>query len=921
MKSTSAFIHSLGCASLALSILGGGSPSSPASTQPIVGPDILFEEINGLVAVEAEYFSSQEHTGIRAWHLSDESGGTTEDLEDGDPGHAGSASGGACLEILPDTRRTHDNKLIPGENFSNQPGKLGVLSYPVYFNNPGRYYVWVRAYSTGTEDNGIHVGLNNAWPESGKRMQWCDGKNSWRWESLQRTDENHCGEPHKIYLDIPSPGRHVVHFSMREDGFEFDKFLMTMDRNFQRPTDAGPGCVLRQGHFPEQLASAGTASGANRKPFPPHWGDPPAIQTRDYRPLPGGYGMGSSTLAAWIRSNMQKDSQQRPDGDATVRIEGESRQWHKVTLNLNGPFASETDTDPNPFLDYRFAVRFAHESGSPVYLIPGYFAGDGSASESSATSGSTWRAHLSPDKAGQWSFQTVFLKGEHIAVDGSTNGVTVAPWHGITGVIRISPSDKLGRDFRAHGRLQYVGRRYLKFAGSGKYFLKAGADAPETLLAYSDFDGTTASKANAPLKTWAPHTRDWKTGDPTWQNGKGKGLIGALNYLASTGANAFSFLPYNAGGDGDNVWPFVSRDDKLHYDISKLDQWGVVFDHATSLGLYLHFKLQENEIDDNRRGQNAEGAVIPEALDGGRLGTERKLYCRELVARFAHNLALNWNIGEENTQSTSEIIDMAEYIRAVDPYDHHIVIHTFPNQQDKVYTPLLGPESPLTGASLQNHWDVAHQRTLKWIEESEAAGKTWVVANDEQGSANFGVPPDPGFEGFSGVVTEGRGRQYDLHDIRKYTLWGTLMAGGAGVEYYFGYQLPQNDLKAENWRSRDRSWHYCHVALQFFADHAIPFQDMKNHNQLVGNPENSNSKYCMAMDGRIYLVYLPQGGTAEINLNGVDGVFDVHWYDTREGGELQEGTVRQIRGGNVRDIGLPPAERNQDWLAFIRLAE
>mgnify|MGYP001388129186 CR=1 FL=1 len=81
-------------------------------------------------------------------------------------------------------------------------------------------------------------------------------------------------------------------------------------------------------------------------------------------------------------------------------------------------------------------------------------------------------------------------------------------------------------------------------------------------------------------------------------DGKGKGLIGALNYLSDKGCNTFSFLTYNAGGDGDNVWPFIARDDKLHYDCSKLDQWGIVFDHAQAKGLYLHFKMQEQENDD-----------------------------------------------------------------------------------------------------------------------------------------------------------------------------------------------------------------------------------------------------------------------------------------------------------------------------------
>ena len=44
-------------------------------------------------------------------------------------------------------------------------------------------------------------------------------------------------------------------------------------------------------------------------------------------------------------------------------VSGELKQWHKVTLTLDGPFARERDTRPNPFLDYRLTVRFAHESG------------------------------------------------------------------------------------------------------------------------------------------------------------------------------------------------------------------------------------------------------------------------------------------------------------------------------------------------------------------------------------------------------------------------------------------------------------------------------------------------------------------------------------------------------------------------------
>ena len=627
-------------------------------------------------------------------------------------------------------------------------------------------------------------------------------------------------------------------------------------------------------------------------------------------------------LAVWAACGLPLSAQptpqpvRQPDGSGAVRIGGELKRWHKVTLTLDGPFGRERDDAPNPFLDYRMTVTFTHASGSPRYVVPGYFAADGNAANTSAEAGTKWRAHLCPDRPGEWTYRVSFVKGKHVAVNPDEPGEPVEKYDGTEGSFGIADLPKegvTGRDFRARGRLQYVGKHYLRFAGTGEYFLKAGADAPETLLAYEDFDGTETRKA--PLKTWRPHLRDWREGDPTWKGGKGKGLIGALNYLSGKGCNAVSFLTYNAGGDGDNVWPFVRRDAKLHYDCSKLDQWQVVFDHAQARGLFLHFKMQETEMDDDRHPGKKEGRVET-ALDGGDLGVERKLYCRELIARFGHAPALNWNLGEENSQSPEQQRAMAKYIRDTDPYDHLIVVHTFPNQQDRVYPPLLGDQSALTGASLQNGWAAAHRRTLKWVRESAKAGKPWVVANDEQNPAGMGVPPDPGYAGSDGTALDGK-RRYDLHDVRKHTLWGTLLAGGAGVEYYFGYELPANDLLCEDWRSRDRSWDCCRIALEFFRDHRVPFWEMENADALVGNPRNDDSKYCFAKAGAVYVVYLPEGGTAEIDLTGAEGTFRVKWFDPRRGGPLRDGSVKQVRAGGKVGLGNPPGEPGEDWVILL----
>src|SRR5262249_52537530 len=153
---------------------------------------------------------------------------------------------------------------------------------------------------------------------------------------------------------------------------------------------------------------------------------------------------------------------------------------------------------------------------------------------------------------------------------------------------------------------------------------------------------------------------------------------------------------------------------------------------------------------------------------------------------------------------------------------------------------LIGEKSPLTGASLQNPYDQTHQRTLHWVRASAETGRPWVVANDDQNSPAFGVPPDPGYQGFNGKDRQGK-EILTLHDIRKYTLWGNLMAGGAGVEYYFGYQLPENDLLLEDFRSRDKTWDYARIALEFFR--RLPLTEMTNVDELVGNPSHENTRY------------------------------------------------------------------------------
>jgi hypothetical protein len=108
---------------------------------------------------------------------------------------------------------------------------------------------------------------------------------------------------------------------------------------------------------------------------------------------------------------------------------------------------------------------------------------------------------------------------------------------------------------------------------------------------------------------------------------------------------------------------------------------------------------------------------------------------------FNLQLALNWNLGEENTNTPQQRKQFADFIRDIDPYDHLVVVHTYIGDKKNVYPDLLGYPS-FDGVSLQCNPTSIFKDTLEWVQRSASAGRKWIVANDEQGNGQTGVVPD-----------------------------------------------------------------------------------------------------------------------------------------------------------------------------------
>ena len=172
-----------------------------------------------------------------------------------------------------------------------------------------------------------------------------------------------------------------------------------------------------------------------------------------------------------------------------------------------------------------------------------------------------------------------------------------------------------------------------------------------------------------------------------------------------------------------------------------------------------------------------------------------------------------------------------------------------------------------------------------------------MVNQDEIGPADTGAKPDKD--------------DPEHNDMRSMVLWGNLMAGGAGVEWYFGYKFAHNDLNCEDWRSRDILWDQTRHALEFFQTY-LPFSTMKSADELTDNQDD----YVFAQNGSVYAVYLPELKETKINLQGFDGSFSVKWYNPRLGGELETGSVKKVKGGDLVSIGKPKSEQG-DWVALL----
>ncbi|NND92277.1 MAG: DUF5060 domain-containing protein, partial [Granulosicoccus sp.] len=570
---------------------------------------------------------------------------------------------------------------------------------------------------------------------------------------------------------------------------------------------------------------------------------------------------------------------------SAASIQGSHRLWQPHELIVEGPPSHEHAESPNPFLDIRLDVILTSPSGG-IRQFPGFFAGDGQG----GGTGKLWKVRFTPDEAGEWQYAVRLQQGDNIAVAGLDATGVALPSHGDTGTFQIGTMDPAAPGFLSKGPLYYVGEHYLQFA-DGTYWIKGGVDSPENFLGYAGFDNTVKQSGGVrpgslpnQLHAYQPHIEDWQTGDPLFTSADtdvdSKGIIGAVNYLSSQGVNSIYMLMMNLGGDGRDVYPFIgtsgSHFDNTHYDISKLYQWNLVFDHMQRRAVAAHMVLGEQETGNTQW------------LDEGTLGIQRRLYYRELVARFSYLSALKWNLSEESRFTDEQHRTFAAYLRSIDPVAHPIGVHHWVDNPAEQYEPLLG-NTDFEITSIQFHPDKADEFTEQWRTRSTAAGWPWVIDMDEQGPGNLGLSTD------------------NIDEMRKAVLYPVYFSGG-NIEWYFGRY--SRDIGLENFRAFEPMYRYMKYARELLQEQ-VPFQLMKpNDGALTGGHQLDQ---VFELSAQHYLLYMQDGNDGR-QLELPENAYRLRWFDPRNGRFAE--AERLVSGGSL-SLGPAPGELAEDWVVLI----
>lgn len=581
------------------------------------------------------------------------------------------------------------------------------------------------------------------------------------------------------------------------------------------------------------------------------------------------------------------------DGNDTIYVND------KITIGFEGPFASETGTTDrdndyyrpsSTFADYRLDVHFflvaqdntTHNGSQHYYVVPGYFTAYGHVANTPSSTGNAWLCHFRPDHVGVWNWTASFKQGMNVAqqqirvhsnhttwvTSSTTNSTSTGTFGDPTGLMDGStgsfvvtmPSDSAAASSEQTLSVLQVSSgnrrkldRLIHPPGTNRYEISRSDNTDDSTTGYKPFvkigTGDTPIDLLSYESNWnsdtmpSKHIVDYIEGNPTWAGGQGKNTIGAINYVSKSGINTVTIATIS-----DTFHPFAVNNLSLvtgtstaididhhyvlmSYNVTKLAQCEIIVAWIDKCGLSLNLRLSDTKVQ-----------FLDSDVKNGVLYDSRRLYYREMIARFGYHSAITWYLDGDGTSTITEILQRAEYIRSVDPYKNPIIVRVNPSEEPSFMKELVSNVNVVDGISLQS---VLYERTDSTINDilkiKETVGKELSSATIIEIDAFVVRDPD------------------DIDMTRQNVLWSSLLGGGiAGImynNYYYG----------QDFTHHQPLWEQSYYAVSKFFQNTtniLPYYGMTNAYPIV-----SSGSWCIMNDlGTIIVVYKKRSVTFTISV-------------------------------------------------------
>jgi hypothetical protein len=165
----------------------------------------------GIVSIEAEHFNINNSFSPHQWAYQNPLG----------------TAGDGAMQAIPDSQSWVLDDYAP----LNSPR----LDFYINFLRAGIHYVWVRGYGSSESNDSIHLGVNSTAIATAASIKEFYPIGTWVWSN----QANGTSISAPATIEIESTGVHTINAWMREDGFIFDKLVITTDPAYL-PTGTGP---------------------------------------------------------------------------------------------------------------------------------------------------------------------------------------------------------------------------------------------------------------------------------------------------------------------------------------------------------------------------------------------------------------------------------------------------------------------------------------------------------------------------------------------------------------------------------------------------------------------------------------------------------------------------------------------------------